>query len=291
VSLAARRIPAFDGFFEGMCDRGYAEGRNFLVDWRFAEGKLERLPELVTDLVELNVDVILLTTAAVVPFAQRATTTIPIIMVYSVDPVGNGFIESLARPGGNTTGLASALDNIVPKHFELLATVLPRLTRVGLLANPMNPNTRPLLSSVRAAAQRGGFQLIPLEARNLQEIESAFAAATKEQAEAIIVEADAVFQINRQRVAEPAVAHRLPSMFSQREYVQAGGLMSYGESLTDLFRQVAYFVDKIFKGTKPGELPAQQPTRFHLTVSLKAAKALGLTIEESFLWRADEVIE
>jgi putative ABC transport system substrate-binding protein len=291
VNLGAGRTPASDGLLEGMRDRGYTEGRNFVVDWRFAEGKLERLPELVTDLVRLKVDIILLTTAAVVPFAQQATTTIPIVMLYSVDPVGNGFIKSLARPGGNTTGLASALDDIVPKHFELLATVLPRLNRVGLLANPMNPNTRPLLSSARTAAARGGFNLIPLEARNLQEIESAFAAAAKQETEAVIVEADAVFAIHRQRVAELAVANRLPSMFSQREYVQAGGLMSYGESLADLYRQVTYFVDKIFKGTKPSELPVQQPTRFHLTVSLKTAKALGLTIEESFLWRADEVIE
>jgi putative ABC transport system substrate-binding protein len=212
-------------------------------------------------------------------------------MAYSVDPVGNGFIESLARPGGNTTGLASALDDIVPKHFELLGTVLPHMTRVALFVNPENPNTRPLLNSARTASERGGFHLIPLEARNQDGIESAFAAANREHAEAIIVEADAVFQINRQRIAELAVARRLPSIFSQREYVQAGGLMSYGESLTDVFRRVAYFVDKIFKGAKPGDLPVEQPTRFYLTVNLKAAKALGMTIEESFLWRADEVIE
>jgi ABC-type uncharacterized transport system substrate-binding protein len=275
-----------------MRDLGYLEGRDFIIEWRFAEGRYERHTEFAADLVRRNVDLIILDTTSAIPAVRQATSTIPVIMAYSIDPVGNGIVASLARPGGNITGLASALDDIVSKHFELLRELLPTVSRVGLLSNPASPNHRPFVNSARAASQNAGVALIALDARNRQEIEDAFStAASAERVEAIAVLADALFNLHRQRVAELAIANRLPSIFSQREYVLAGGLISYGEALSEVFRRVAYYVDKIFRGTKPADLPIEQPSRFSLAI-MKTAKAVGLAVPESFLAvRADEVIE
>jgi ABC-type uncharacterized transport system substrate-binding protein len=285
-------LPVHQDFLQGMRDLGYREGHDFIIEWRFAEGKYERHTEFAADLVRRNVDLIILDTTSAIPAVRQATSTIPVIMAYSIDPVGNGIVTSLARTGGNITGLASALDDIVSKHFELLRDLIPTLSRVGLLSNPASPNHRPFVSSARTAAQNAKVALIALDARNQQEIEAAFSTATTEHVEAIAVLADALFNLNRQRVAELAIANRLPSIFSQREYVLAGGLISYGEALSVVFRRVAYYVDKIFRGTKPADLPIEQPSQFSLSVNLKTAKAIGLAIPESFLaLRADEIIE
>jgi len=286
-------LPVHQDFLQGMRDLGYLEGRDFIIEWRFAEGRYERHTEFAADLVRRNVDLIILDTTSAIPAVRQATSTIPVIMAYSIDPVGNGIVASLARPGGNITGLASALDDIVSKHFELLRELLPTVSRAGLLSNPASPNHRPFVNSARAASQNAGVALIALDARNRQEIEDAFStAASAERVEAIAVLADALFNLHRQRVAELAIANRLPSIFSQREYVLAGGLISYGEALSEVFRRVAYYVDKIFRGTKPADLPIEQPSRFSLAINVKTAKAVGLAVPESFLAvRADEVIE
>src|SRR5262249_46471628 len=200
--------------------------------------------------------------AAGIRTLQRATSTIPIVLAYSTDPVGNGYVTSLARPGGNITGLAGSSDDTSPKQLELVATVVPNVSRIGLLGNPASPNYTGVRKSAQSAAQKAGLTVVPVEARDPQEIETAFAAFARERVQAFIGAGDAVFFGQRRRIAELALRHRLPSIFSQREYAQDGGLMSYGENLSDFFRRAASFVDKIFKGAKPGDLPIEQPTRF-----------------------------
>jgi ABC-type uncharacterized transport system substrate-binding protein len=279
------------GFPQGMRELGYVEGRDFTIEWRFAEGNVERFPEFAAEVVRSRVDVIVVATAAAVRAVQQATNTIPIVMSYSTDPVGNGFVASLARPGGNTTGLASSTDDTAPKQLELLATIAPSVTRVGQLGKPDNPNHASVLSRAQAAARTAGLVVVPAEARNPAEIETAFAALAKERVGAVLVATDALFVSQRKRIAELALQSRLPSMFGQREFVEAGGLMSYGESLKEFNRRAAVFVDKIFKGAKPGELPIEQPTRFHLVINRKTADALGVTISPQLYILADEVIE
>ena len=230
-------------------------------------------------------------TTSALPAVQQVTSTIPIILAYSVDPVGNGFVASLARPGGNITGMASALDEIVSKHVEMLKEMVPNLSRIGLLSNPASPNHRSFVSGAKAAADQARIDLVRLDATNQQEIEAAFATATTQHVGAIGVLADGLFNLHRYRIAELARVSMLPSIFSQREYAVAGGLISYGESLTDIFRHVAYFTDRIFKGVKPADLPIEQPTKFELTINLKTAKALGLDVSLSLQQRADEMIE
>jgi putative tryptophan/tyrosine transport system substrate-binding protein len=279
------------GFTQGMRELGYLEGKDFVVEWRSGEGQYERLTELAAELVRLKVDVIVTGSPLAVRPAQQATTTIPIVMAYSTDPVGNGFVASLARPGGNTTGLAGSSDDSAPKQLELLTTVMPKLSRVAILTNPHNPNSAAVMKSAQSAAEKVGLLVVPVEARSLQEIENAFAALAKQSIAAVMVGLDAVFFVHRQQLAQLALDNRLASMFAGREYAAAGGLMSYGESLREFFRRAAPFVDKIFKGAKPGELPIEQPTRFNLVINRKTADALGLTIPPQLYIFADEVIE
>jgi putative tryptophan/tyrosine transport system substrate-binding protein len=274
-----------------MRELGYVEGRDFTIEWRFAEGNYDRIPGFAAEFVRLKVDVIVVATAAAVRMVQQATTTIPIVMSYSTDPVGNGFVVSLARPGGNTTGVASSTDDSAPKQLELLATIAPNVKRIGLIGNPGNPNHSSLLKRAEAAARTAGLVIVPSEVRNAADIENAFAAMARERVEAILVGADAMILTERRRIAELALAARLPSMFVQRENVEVGGLMSYGESIKEFNRRAAVFVDKIFKGAKPGELPIEQPTRFHLVINRKTADALGVTIPPQLYILADEVIE
>ena len=274
-----------------MSDLGYVEGKDFTIEWRFAEGRYERFADFAAEMVRLNVDVIVLGTPAAVRAVQRATSTIPIVMGYSTDPVRNGFVASLARPGGNITGLASSLDESVSKQLELLATVVPNLSRVGHLSNSENPNHDPVLASAQVSARQAGVDLVSVTARNPPEIENAFATLSGERVGAVIVNSDAVFNSQRHRIAELALRARLPTIFPQREYVQDGGLLAYGEKLFDFFRRSASYVDKIFKGAKPADLPVEQPTQFYLTINLKTAKALGFEIPATLLARADEVIE
>ena len=212
------------------------------------------------------------------------------MLAYSTDPVGNGFVASLARPGGNITGLSGSSEDTSPKQLELVASVVTNVSRIGLLGNPASPVYADVRKSAQTAAQKVGLTLVSVEARNLQEIDRAFADLNNQRVQAFIGAADAVFFTQRQQIAELALRNRLPSMFSQREYAQAGGLMSYGENLSDFFRRAASFVDKIFKGAKPGDLPIEQPTRFNLVINRKTADALGMTIPPQLYIFADEVI-
>ena len=278
-------------FIQGMLELGYLEGKDFVVEWRSAAGQYERLADLAAELARLKVDVVVTGSAAAVRPAQQATTTIPIVMAYSTDPVGNGFVASLARPGGNTTGLAGSSDDSAPKQLELLTIVMPRLSRVAILTNPHNPNSAAVIKSAQSAAEKVGLVVVPVEARSLEEIEDAFAAIAKQSIAAVVVGLDAAFFVHRQQLAQLALDNRLASMFPVRDYAAAGGLMSYGESLRDFYHRAASFVDKIFKGAKPSDLPIEQPTRFKLVINRKTADALGLTIPPQLYIFADEVIE
>ena len=281
----------FVGFTEGMRDLGYVEGKDFLVEWRFADGDFERFPSLAAELAQLKVDIFVLGTAAAIPSVQHVASNVPIILAISTDPVGSGFAESLRHPGGNITGLASSTDESSPKQIELLAAVVPNLSRIGFLGNPSSPQFFPLVKAAQAAAQTAKFPIVLVEARSPSEIEKAFTDFAGERVGAIMVHTDALFMSQRQRIAELALQGRLASMFSQREYAEAGGLMSYGEDLKSYFRRAASFVDKIFKGAKAGDLPIEQPTKFNLTINRKTAAALGLTIPPRLYIFADEVIE
>jgi|GraSoi2013_100cm_1033763.scaffolds.fasta_scaffold08751_3 putative ABC transport system substrate-binding protein len=294
VLSGASRETAFtnyEGFLQGMRELGYVEGRDFVMEYRFAEGQYERFPDFAAELVRLNVDVILIGATSAIRMLQRATTTIPIVLAYSTDPVGNGFVASLSRPGGNITGLSSSSDDTAPKQLELVATVVPNVSRIGLLGNPASPTYTDVRKGAENAAQKVGLTLVSVEARNPQEIEAAFASFVSERVQAFISAGDALFFAQRRQIAELALKSRLPSMFSQREYAAAGGLMSYGENLSEFFRRAASFVDKIFKGAKPGDLPMEQPTRFNLVINRKTADALGVAIPPQLYIFADEVIE
>jgi len=281
----------YAGFHQGMQDLGYVEGKDFVVEWRSAEGRYERLPEVAAELVRLNVDIIVTALTAAIRPLQQATSTIPIVMAYSVDPVGNGFVASLARPGGNITGLTGSTDDTAPKQLELLAAVVSSPSRIALLGNPDSPTYPPVRKSALEAAKKAGLLLVTVEARNPQETENAFAAFVTHRVQAVMVASDAIFLLQRQRIAELALANRLPNIFPQRDYVQAGGLMSYGENFFDFYRRAASFVDKIIKGAKPGDLPIEQPTKLHLVINRKNAATLDVPISPKLYIFADEVIE
>jgi len=281
----------YAGFRQGMQELGYVEGKDFIIEWRSAEGRYERLPEVAAELVRLNVDVIVTGLTAAIRPLQQATSTIPIVMAYSVDPVGNGFVASLAHPGGNITGLTGSTDDTAPKQVELLAAIVVNPSRIALLGNPDSPTFPPVRKTALEAAKKAGLSLVTVEARNPRETENAFAAFVTHRVQAVMVASDAIFLQQRQRIAELALMNRLPTMFPQSDYVEAGGLMSYGENFFDFFRRAASFVDKIVKGAKPGDLPIEQPTKFHLVINRKTADALGVTISPQLYIFADEVIE
>ena len=295
--LAGRRRPVsldtdfYGAFSTGMRDLGYVEGKNVVIEWRFADGQYERLPGLVAELVRLKVDVIVAAGPPVIIAAQKATTTIPIVIVTGIDPVDAGFVKSLARPGGNITGISNLSGEVSPKHLEMLLTMVPKLSRVAVLVNPANSAHATMLKNVQAAAQKANVKVLPVEARTPQEIETAFSVMTKENAGAIIVGLDGLFIQQRRQIAELAVKNRLPSIATLREYVEDGGLMSYGQNFADQFRHAAVIVDKILKGAKPGDLPVEQSTKFDMVINRKTAKALGLIIPQELLVRADKVIE
>jgi putative ABC transport system substrate-binding protein len=288
---ASMESSTFGGFLEGMRQLGYVEGKNFVVEYRFAEGNYGLYPEFASDFARLKLDVIVVTASTAIHIVQRATNTIPIVMGYSVDPVGNGLVASLARPGGNTTGLASIQEDTVSKHLELIVTAVPDLSRVAILFNPDNKNNAGLVGNAELAAQKARLTLVPVAARNPQEMEDAFRIMSQQAIGAAVFLPDTFFNFHRQQIAELAIRNRLPTIFAQREYVEVGGMISYGESFRDFFRRSASFVDKIIKGAKPADLPIELPTRFFLVVNMKTAKFLGLAIPESFVLRADEVIE
>jgi putative ABC transport system substrate-binding protein len=282
---------ALSGFSDGMRELGYVEGKDFTIEWRFAEGVYDRFPQIAEELLRLKVDFFVLGTPAAIAAVRQATKTIPIIMGYSTDPVGNGFVESLVRPGGNITGLASSSEDTAPKQIELLATAVPGLMRMGVLVNPRNPNSLPVLRNARAAAEAVRIGVTPVQAQTPEEIEGAFEALARGGAQALMVTSDGFFTSQRERLVALALRNRLPSIFAQREYVEAGGLMSYGESLREFFRRAASFVDKIIKGAKPADLPIEQPALFKLVINRRTAEALGISVPPQLYLFAEEVIE
>jgi putative ABC transport system substrate-binding protein len=295
--LTQRRRPdSIDADFIGALPRGlrelgYVEGRNLMMVWRFADGKFERLPDLASELVRLKVDAIVSGSSQAIGALQKATTTIPIVMATSGDPIGSGFVKSLARPGGNITGLSNLTSDIGAKQLELLLGMVPKLSSVAVLVNPVNPSLATFLKNVQSAAHGIGVNVLPVEARTAQEIEYAFSTMSEGKARALIVAVDALFIQQYRRIAELAAKHRLPSVSQLREYAEAGGLMSYGPNLAEQFRRAAAYVDKIFKGAKPGDLPVEQSATFEFLINKKTAKALGLAIPQSVLLRADRVVE
>jgi ABC-type uncharacterized transport system substrate-binding protein len=290
-SSDARMKDVLEAFRQGLRELGYVEGRTITVEARWADGKYDRLPALAAELVRLRVDVIVAVAAPAIRAAKEATTTIPIVMAVVVDPVATGLVASLARPEGNITGLSTTAPDLVAKQLEMLKEVVPRLSRVAALGNPANPGTGPQMREAMIAAQALGIQLQPLEARSTAQLESAFAAMSRQQVDAVIVLVDVVFNEHRGRVAQLAAKERLPAVYGLPEHVEAGGLMAYCASRSELFRRAATYVDKILKGAKPADLPVEQPTRFELIVNLRTARALGVTIPASILVRADRVIE
>jgi putative ABC transport system substrate-binding protein len=267
------------------------EGKNVVIEWRFAEGKLDRLSELAADLVRLKVDVIVTAGPPPTRAAKEATSTIPIVMGFDNDPVGNGFVASLARPGGNITGLATLAPEISGKQLELLKEIVPRLSRVAVFGTWTQPGTAQALRETELAAGAFGVQLQYLDILGPKDIETAFQAARKGRADAVLVLSSAVINSHRIQVAGLAIKNRLLAVYGQPQYVEDLGLMSYAPSYTDLFRRAATYVDKILKGAKPAGLPVEQPTKFELIINLKAAKQIGLTIPPNVLVRADRVIK
>ena len=276
---------------QGLHEVGYVEGVNVGIEWRDAEGKPERFDDLAAELVRLKVDVIVASNPAATFAAKRATTSIPIVMVNTPDPVQLGLVASLGRPGGNITGTTTLSADLSVKQLELLKEAVPRVLRIAVLWNPTNPWHPLALSGAEAAAPRLGVQLQALEVRRPEDMDNAFAAMTRDRAGAVLVLSDPMTFFYRRRLAGLAAKRRLPAMYGVKGYVDAGGLMSYWAQQEELYQRVGSYVDRILKGAKPGDLPIEQPTRFELVVNLKTAKALGLTIPPSLLQRADQVLE
>ncbi len=279
-------------FRDGLRELGWVVGQNIAIESRWAEGRFERLPDLAAELVRLKVDVIVASVTQASLAAKHATGTIPIVMVGVGDPLGSGLVASLARPGGNVTGPSSMLAEASGKQLALLKETVPKASPVAVLWNPANPVWQAAaLRQTEVTAEALGLRLQLVEARGPDELEGAFEAMTRERAGALFVPADIIFVRHAQRIADLAARHRLPAMYGFREHVQAGGLMSYAANFAVMFRRAATFVDKILKGAKPADLPVEQPTKFELVINMKTAKALGLTIPQSLLLRADEVIQ
>jgi len=286
AALSAR----IEAFHQGLRELGYTEGKNIVIEYRYGEGKQDHLPALAAELVRLKPDVIVTGGPLSIRAAKEATITMPIVMAFDNDPVGNGFVASLARPGGNITGLSTHYPEISGKQLELLKEIFPKLSRVAVIGNANEPGNAQALKETRLAAGAFGVQLQYLDVRDPNDIETTFQAASKGRVDAALVLASVVFFSQRPRVAELAIKHRMPAVYQASDYVEAGGLMTYGVSITDLFRRAATYVDKILKGAKPAGLPVEQPTKFEFVINLKAAKQIGLTIPPNVLARADRVI-
>jgi putative ABC transport system substrate-binding protein len=291
-SSREQQLHLVKAFEDGLRNLGYRIGENIVIEYRFANAEMERLPALAADLVRLGVDIIVTGNNPNTVAAMQATMTIPIVMTNGVDPVSAGVIASLARPGGNVTGLTQDTgDEIYGKRLELLKDTLPNLSRVAVLWNPDFATNLGRLKAMREAAQALGLTLLPVEWRGPDALEQAFATMVRERAQALVVLGDPVLFNYRGQIAATVLRNRLPAVSAVREQAEAGLLLAYGVDLRDLWRRAAVFVDKIFKGAKPGDLPVEQPTKFELVINLKAAKALGITIPAGLLLRADEVIE
>jgi putative tryptophan/tyrosine transport system substrate-binding protein len=286
-SISART----EAFRQGLRELGYTEGKNIIIEWRYAEGKADRLRELATELVRLKVDVIVTGGPAVNRDAKEATATIPIVLGFDNDPVGNGFAASLARPGGNITGLSTHYPEISGKQLELLKEIHPKLSRVAVFGNSIQPGNPQALKETELAAAALGVQLQYIDIRSPKDIEGAFREASKGHADSVLVLGNVVVTSDAKKFVELAAKNRLAAIYWSPEFVEAGGLMAYSVSITDLFRRTATYVDKILKGAKPSDLPVEQPTKFELIINLKAAKQIGLTIPPNVLARADKVIK
>jgi putative ABC transport system substrate-binding protein len=281
----------YEAFRQGLRELGYVEGQTIAIEYRYAEGKFERLPDLAAELVRLNVAVILASSAPETGAAKRATTSIPIVFGLHGDPVGTGHVASLAKPGGNITGMATMAPELSGKRLALLKEAFPRIARVAVLWNATNPAKVEDWRETQGAAQALGLTLQSREVRGPDDFPSAFAAMTTQRPDAVLTLDDPLLLNSRTSIVAFAAKQRLPVIYPQRDYAEAGGLMSYGPSISDMFRRASTYVDKILKGAKPGDLPIEQPTKFELVINLKTAKALGLTIPPSLLARADQIIE
>jgi putative tryptophan/tyrosine transport system substrate-binding protein len=289
LGLSSASVSRIAAFRLGLGDTGYIEGQNVTIEYRWAEDQRDRLAALAADLVGRNVDVIV--TQGAPRVAKTATSTIPIVFVFGGDPVAAGLVASLARPGGNLTGVTVFADELVPKRFELISELTPQARMIALLVNPNNTNAERMIRDVQEAARAKGVHLDILKASTESEIDAAFATLVQLHAGALVIGGDPFFNGRRDQLVELAARHAVRAIYTSREYASAGGLISYGTSLAGELRQVGIYVGKILKGAKPADLPVQQPTTFELVVNLKTAKALGLTVPPSILARADEVIE
>src|SRR5262245_48638415 len=275
----------------GLRELGYVEGKNIVIDYRWAGGKYDRFPDLAAQLVRLQLDVIVTGGTPATQAAMRATKTIPIVMVNTGDPVRTGLVASLARPGSNVTGVTQLGAEIAGKRLPILKDTVPNVSRVAFLRNPASAAHGPYFNDLQTAARELRLTLQPVDARESSEVEAAFAAMMKERPDALLVTGDVLHQLRQAWIVDFAAKRRLPALYQLKEYVEIGGLMSYGTSPTDNYRRAATYVDKILKGAKPADLPVEQPTKFELVINLKTAKALGLTIPQSVLLRADQSIE
>jgi putative ABC transport system substrate-binding protein len=294
IGYLAIRAPmsADEALLQALRELNWIEGRNIVIERRFSAGNFDRLREFAAELVRLKVDAIVAVASAGTQAAKDATASIPICFVNAGDPVGQGFVMSLARPGGNVTGVSfDASPDITAKQLQLILETVPKASRVAVLWNPTSPFLRSYWSVAQAAAPALGVVLQSLEVQDASQYETAFKAIGRDRADALVVLSDSFATFHRARIAELAAEHRLPVLYGHRQYVEAGGLMSYGPSLFDVYRRAAAYVDKILKGTRPADLPVEQPTKYELVINLKTAKALGLEIPPTLLARADEVIE
>ena len=292
ISSLSSNSPRMEVFRQGLRELGYVEGKNIVIEWRSGEGKEDRIPALAAELVRLKVAVIVTGGSGATRLAKEATKTIPIVMAQDNDPVGNGFVVSLAHPGGNITGLANFGPELNGKRLEVLKEVVPKLSRVAVLGTSTNPGNAEALREIELAAKAFGVTLQYLDVLDSKDIEPAFRAATKERADAVLMMvSNPVAGSRRKEIADLAVKSRLPAIYNRQESVEAGGLMTYGVNLLDLDRRSATYVDKILKGAKPADLPVEQPMKFEFIINLKAAKQIGLTIPPNVLVRADKVIK
>ena len=290
-SGAPSALASVEAFREGLQALGYMEGQNIAIEWRFAEGMYDRVPDLVAELIRLPVDMIVATGPPIISAARQATSTLPIVMAVGDDPVGLGFVDSLARPGGNVTGVATLNTELSGKRVQLLKEVSPEAVHVAVLWDSADPSHAPQVRAAEGAARVLDIQLHPLEVREANNLQSVFAAATRQRADALIALHNPFLLAHGAQIFEFAAKSRLPAMYGFRSWVEAGGLMSYSSSFDGAFRRAAYYVDRILKGAKPAELPVEQPREFEFVMNLKTAQALGLTIPQSVLLQATEVIQ